>query len=180
MASQDTAQRYGQITRWIHWGMAILISWQLLGMVVKNIFGRVDWVGMWVGTHASVGVLILLLALVRVFWALKQRANRPPYETGLVGRLAAAGHFALYSLMVIVPSLGLLRLAGGKRPASLFGVPIHSGHTPEVSWMVAPANAVHGILGWLFLALILGHIAMVMVHQYIWRDDTLGRMRAGK
>lgn len=179
MASQDSIHRYGQVTRLLHWGMAALISWQLLGMVVKIVFGRVPWVGAWVGTHASVGALIFVLALIRVIWAIKQRGNRPPYEPGVVGKLAAAGHFALYSLMLIISGLGLLRLFGGERPASLFGIPIHSGNAPEVAWMVAPANAVHGILGWVFLALILGHIAMVMVHQYMWRDDTLSRMRRG-
>jgi cytochrome b561 len=172
----DSAQRYGLVTRTLHWIVAALLAWQLTGMILKNVLGRVPLMKFWVGTHASVGTLLLVLILIRVGWALAQKRSRPSYGEGFVGTLAKVGHAAMYILMVVVPTLGFLRMLGDVRPVSLFGVMLRPGGGAEVPWMTGPANAVHGTLGWLLLALIVGHVAMVFVHRFVWRDDTLGRM----
>ena len=172
----DNARRYGLVTRVLHWTMAALLAWQLTGMVLKYVLGRVPLMGFWVGTHTSVGTLLFLLILVRLGWALSQRRRRPSYGDGAVGKLAKAGHVTMYVLLAVVPALGILRMIGDVRPISLFGVMIRPGGGQEVPWMTAPANLVHGTLAWLLLALIAGHILMVIVHRFVWRDDTLGRM----
>ncbi|HWK42476.1 MAG TPA: cytochrome b [Croceibacterium sp.] len=172
----DSAQRYGLITRTLHWTMAALFAWQFTGMVLKYVLGRVPLMAFWVGTHPSVGTLLFLLILIRVGWALGQKRQRPSYGEGIVGNLAKAGHLAMYVLMIVVPTLGLLRMLGDVRPVSLFGVMLSPGGGAEVPWMTAPANLVHGILAWVLLALIVGHVAMVIVHRFVWRDDTLSRM----
>ena len=46
--------------------------------------------------------------------------------------------------------------------------------SPRDSWLVGTHNHV-GMVLWL-LAVIAGHIAMVLVHHFIWRDDTARRM----
>ena len=33
MASQDTTERYGTVTRLLHWSMALLIAWQFLSAI---------------------------------------------------------------------------------------------------------------------------------------------------
>lgn len=172
----DNALRYGAFTRSLHWAMAALFAWQFTGMALKYMLGRVPLMAFWVGTHPSVGTLILLLALVRLGWAFSQRDRRPAYGGDIVGRLTKAGHGAMYLLMIVMPALGLLRLFGDVRPVSLFGVLIRPERAEEILWMTAPANLLHGWLAWLLLALIAGHIAMVMVHRFLWRDDILPRM----
>lgn len=171
----DNAQRYGRVTRTLHWVMATLFVWQFAGMLLKDPVGRTPLMGFWVGTHASVGVLLFVLIIIRLSWALVQRSKRPSYGPGLIGKLAALGHMAMYGLMVIVPSLGILRMIGGERPIALFGVSLR-GPGQDVAWMTEPANLVHGVLAWTLLALVAGHVLMVLVHRLIWRDDTLARM----
>ncbi|MEG0947367.1 MAG: cytochrome b/b6 domain-containing protein, partial [Comamonas sp.] len=69
------------------------------------------------------------------------------------------GHLALYALMLVVPFLAMLRMLGNNRPFNWFGViPLNDGLGEKVEWMVAPASAVHGVLGWALLALIVGHM----------------------
>jgi len=172
---QDSSQRYGSVSRLLHWAMAALFTWQFLGMVLKNMLGRTPLTGFWVGSHASVGTLLFLLVLIRLVWALGQKAKRPAHGRDLVGRLAAAGHIALYVLMIVVPSLGILRMFGSDKPISLFGVSLR-GPGEEVLWMTEPANLVHSTLAWLLLALIVGHVAMALVHHFAWKDGTLRRM----
>lgn len=179
MALSDTSHRYGFVTRFFHWAVALLLFWQLGGMIMKNILGRVPLMKFWVGTHASIGVLLFILIALRLLWALRERDRRPPYQTGMVGKAARAGHILLYTLMIVVPGLAVLRMIGNGKGVTLFGVEFAEPTGYEVAWMTAPANAVHGLLAWALLALIIGHIAMVMIHRFWWRDDTLTRMAGG-
>ena len=64
----------------------------------------------------------------------------------------------MYVLMLVVPTLGLLRLIGDVRPVSLFGIMIRPERAQEVTWLTAPANLVHGTLAWLLLALIVLYV----------------------
>ena len=170
------ATRYGTVARWLHWGMALLLTWQLVGMILKNVLGRVPLMKFWVGTHPSIGTLLLALLIIRALWAVVEWRNRPPQPQGLVGVSARIGHAMLYLLMFIIPALALLRMIGGGRGVTLFGVQLMPPTGQEIAWMTAPANALHGNLGWLLLVLIIGHVAMVMVHQLVWRDGIFSRM----
>jgi cytochrome b561 len=176
MTLTDSPTHYGLVTRFLHWLMAALIVWQLTGMVLKEILGRVPLMAFWVGTHGSVGTLLFALILLRLGWALTQRRHRPVYNSGFLGRAAAVGHFALYALLLIVPALAVLRMLGNGKPVKLFGVLLRPETGKVVPWMTEPANLLHGSLAWLLMALILGHIAMVLLHRFWWRDDVLHRM----
>src|SRR5690606_36021549 len=74
---RDSPTRYGAISRLLHWAMAALLGWQFMCMAVKLIVGRAPLTSFLVGTHKSVGILLLTLGLLRVLWALAQRHRRP-------------------------------------------------------------------------------------------------------
>ncbi len=173
---KDGPNRYGALTRFLHWTMAVILLWQFTGMVLKEVLGRVPLTGFWVGTHASVGTVLWCLVLIRVGWALGQSASRPAYHQGLIGGFAKIGHIALYALMLIVPTLALLRMFGSGKPVKLFGTELRAATGNEIEWMTAPANLLHSTLAWTLLALIAGHILMVLVHRFWWRDDVAARM----
>lgn len=173
---RDSPERYGTVSRILHWGMAALLAWQFAGMALRMILGRVPLMAFWVGTHVSVGTLLLLLVLLRAAWALAQRRRRPQYPAGPAGRLAGAGHLLLYALMIAIPALALLRQFGSGRGVTLFGIEVQRAGGEPVPWMTAPANLLHGNLAWLLLALIVGHVLMALIHRYLWKDDTLARM----
>lgn len=172
----DTSERYGAVSRLLHWAVAVLILWQFLGMGLKLIFGRNDFVGFFVGTHQPVGFVIFWLVVIRALWALASRKRRPEHGTGLVAKAAAAGHGLLYALMIAIPTLALLRAWGGTRGFAPFGIEVFAPREPEIAWATGLANLLHGELGWALAVLIAGHIAMVGVHESLWRDGTLRKM----
>lgn len=172
----DGSDRYGAVSRGLHWTMALLFLWQFGGMVAKEVLGRTPLTGFWVGSHASVGLLLFILLLVRAMWALAQRGRRPAYGDGVIGALARIGHAALYALMLVVPLLALLRMFGSGKPVQFFGVMVRPATGRAIDWMTAPANLLHGTLAWLLLLLIAGHVGMVLVHRFWWRDGVAGRM----
>lgn len=172
----DTAQRYGRVSRVLHWAMAAVFLWQFVGMGLRLVLGRTPPVPFFVGTHASIGALLFVLVVFRLLWGLLNRSRRPPYEPGLLGALARIGHGSLYALMAIVPALALLRAWGSGRGFEPFGIPLFSTTGQQINWAMAPANALHGLLAWVLLLLIAGHVVMVLVHRFILRDDVAQRM----
>lgn len=173
---RDSPERYGRISRWLHWGMALLFAWQFTGMGLRLALGRQPLVSFFVGSHASVGLLLMLLVLLRGAWGLANAGRRPPHGSGWLGRAAAAGHAALYLLMVVVPVLALVRAYGSGRAFSWFNLLPLWGAGPKNEALVAPANAAHGLLAWTLLALVAGHVAMVLLHRWWWRDAVAQRM----
>lgn len=174
---RDSPHRYGLISRMLHWAVAALLAWQYMGMAVKIIVGRGSAVvGFLVSTHKPVGTLLMLLIATRAAWGLSQWRRRPSHPGNAVGRLAAAGHAVLYALMLYVPAVALLREYGRGRGFAPFGIPLFPETGQEVVWMLPLANASHALLAWTLLALIAGHVAMVALHHWWWRDGTLARM----
>jgi len=171
----DSPERYGRISRALHWGMAALFAWQFTGMALRLLLGRTPVTAVMVGSHAPIGTLLLGLVLLRLLWAWSNRHRRPPHEPTLAGRAAWLGHVALYLLMIVVPLLAMLRQYGSGRVFTPFGIPLMEA-SDKLPWLMAPADAVHGLLAWLLLALVAGHVLMVVVHQYVWRDGIAARM----
>ncbi|WP_405402709.1 cytochrome b [Paracoccus sp. Ld10] len=172
----DTPDRYGIVSRTLHWGMAILFAAQFLSAAAHWALPRENTLRetLW-SYHTTLGATLFLLVLVRGAWGLANVPKRPP-QSGRVGQAAIAGHLAIYALMVLVPAVRLLASAGSTRGFSYFGVQVLPAREVEVAWMQV-ASAWHGEMGWILALLVLGHIAMATVwHRLIRRDGVLGRM----
>lgn len=175
-AWRDTPDRYGRITRILHWTIALLLAWQFAGMLVKVIVGRHAVTAFMVGTHKPLGTLLMILIAARALWAFWQWRNRPRHPATFIGRAASAGHALLYALMLYIPAVALLREYGGTRAFAPWGIALFPERVQEIGWMVSLADASHSTLAWILLVVILGHIAMVALHHWRWRDNTVARM----
>ncbi len=169
----DDQYRYGTVSRTLHWGMALLLLWQILTVGVRVLMkdSAIDDF-MW-STHRPFGALLLLLASIRIIWALINRSHRPPP----VNVFAKWGHVTLYVLLFVVPALGLARHYGAGRSFEPFGIPLFSGFDGRIDWLVEPGNLLHSSLGWTLITLIVGHIFMAIWHRVRTGDqDVLPRM----
>jgi len=99
--------------------------------------------------------------------------------SSLLERAATLGHLSMYILMIVVPSLAIMRAIGNTRGLSVYGVQLVAPGGESNLLLTAPANLAHGLLGWILLTLIIGHIAMALLHGVVWRDPTLDRMTKG-
>lgn len=177
MATRDTFERYGSVSRVFHWGMAVLVLWQFLTAGARVLAEDTAFESFMWSTHKPLGLLLIVLIVIRAVWALTNLANRP----SSVNRLATMGHLALYGLLFTIPALALLRQYGSGRSFEPFGIPLFSGFEGDkIEWMMAPANLLHSWLGWLMLVMIIGHIVMVRVHRKSANhEDVLPRMLGG-
>lgn len=174
MSIIDTPQRYGTFTRGLHWIVAILVVWQLVtasvtALAEDSALDELLW-----ATHKPVGFTILTLMVLRLIWALFNLSRRP----ASISALARLGHIALYALLLIIPALALLRQYGSGRAFEPFGLPLMSGFEgDEIEWLMAPANLLHGWLGWTLFAFALGHVLMTFHHRFSRKsEDVMPRM----
>lgn len=170
----DSAQGYGTVSRFLHWSMTFILTWQFASALAHALLEDTAIEQFLWSSHKAVGALLLVLIVVRAAWALYNRKHRPPS----LSIMAKLGHLALYGLMLVIPLLALARQYGSGREFSPFGIPLMSGFDdPKKEWLMAPANLLHGPLGWLLLAMVCGHIIMVFVHRHRAGDeDVLKRM----
>lgn len=169
----DSAQRYGAVTRWLHWGMAVLLGWQFLTVLAHTLIEDSALDKFLWGTHKATGLLLMVLVVLRLLWALYSSSRRP----APVSTLARFGHLALYGLLFVIPFIALLRQYGSGREFVAFGMTIMPGFSDaKIEWMIAPASLLHGNLGWLLLFMVIGHAAMAFVHRRQGGEDVLARM----
>lgn len=165
--NHDNPQRYGTISRFLHWSMAAAFLFMLGTAIAWNI--NEDYFSL-MGWHKSIGVLLGVLAVVRLIWALIHARHRPSGNL-----LVKAGHGILYLLMLAVPLIGMIRQYGSARDFALFDILAMPKAAERIEWMTQLGNQWHGTLAWLLFALVAGHIVMAVVHQ-IKGEKIINRM----
>lgn len=170
----DSKERYGGITRLLHWGMGLLIVWQFM-----KFFDRINEGEHWVGEnlaswHISIGSVILVLIVLRMLWAASQKNNRPEQDPA-TAFLVKAGHGLLYLGMLLLPITGLMIMIGNGYGWSPFGIQLVAGNGPEISWM-ATLGSVHSLIAWVLLILVVGHVGIALLHHFVKKDGVLKRM----
>lgn len=166
---------YTRIARWLHWSMAAMILAMLfIGVAMVGSLALRPWL---IDLHRPLGLLILLLALVR----LRHRRRHPPpllpaSLPRLQARIAAASHAALYALMFAMPLLGWAMSSAGGYPVTLpFGVALPP-LAPRHPALYTVLRGAHGVLGDAFFALVLAHIAGALHHAWVRRDGVFTGM----
>ncbi|MGG4603675.1 cytochrome b [Paenalcaligenes sp. Me131] len=173
---QDNHERYGLVSRVLHWGMGAIFLWQFVGMGLLIILGETPLTYFFLGTHGPLGAVLFVLIMLRLGWLGRNARSRPQPADTCNGKLASLGHKLLYALMLIVPLLALLRSYGSGRAFAPFGISLWEASEPKISWMISVGNAAHGVLAWLLLALIVGHVGAAISHKAIKRDQVWSRM----
>lgn len=157
----DSDVRYGTVSRFLHWSMAALLAWQFASAFSHLLLEDTAVEKFFWGTHKTVGFVLMVLVVVRALWALHNRGHRP----ASLSVAAKLGHLAMYALVIVIPLVALGRQYGSGRAFSPLGIPLMPGFDEKIEWMTLPANLMHSWLGWLLLLMIIGHIAMVVIHR---------------
>lgn len=176
MRFKNTTSRYGIIAILLHWTMALLIiGLVILGLTMADMPVSARKLEFY-GWHKEFGILVLMLAIVRLIWRLSNSlpslATIPRFEQ-IGARLA---HWAFYFFMFAMPISGWLITSAAGLPVSFFG------------WFVLPnlidANQnslelfteVHEWLGYGLIATFSLHILAALKHHFINKDEILKRM----
>ena len=175
-APQDAVLRYSNTAVALHWITVLLVLAQAtLGFIFKfseDGPARTE-VFLW---HKTVGVVILLAALLRLAYRLKNPPPPFPPELPAWERIAAVwNHRLFYTLLIAMPIVGFVAVSGfadGPTTPLLGGiqVPVIPGISRETADL---AGEVHEYSAFLLVGLILVHVAAALKHQFAdrWRGS---------
>ena len=85
-------------------------------------------------------------------------------------------HLLLYAALVVVPVLGWVNASSRGWSVDLLGVVPYPSLTPTGSAFGREMGDVHGVLAWVLFALIAVHVAAVLFHRFVLRDQVMHRM----
>lgn len=134
--------------------------------------------------HKSIGVTILLAAVVRLAWRLMHRPPPlPDTMESLEKTAAASGHLALYFFLFALPMTGwaLVSASVFSLPTVLYGVILWPDLPvlPDLSDKAPVENLlkqVHAYGAYALIALVAVHAVAALRHHFILKDDVLTRM----
>ncbi|CAE6728276.1 cytochrome b [Paraburkholderia nemoris] len=168
-------KRFTPVQRALHWIMAIcILSMLFIGVGMVSTV-RPDYLTL-VSIHKPLGMLILVLAVIRLIVRLVRGAPPLPSDMPEPMKLAAyLSHVAFYALMIALPLLGWGMLSAADYPIVVAGIRLpsvlhHSNELHTLLW-----NA-HRFLALCFFALIVLHIAAALFHALVRRDGVFQAM----
>lgn len=173
--SADRADRYNRTARALHWIIAALVIGNIAGGLLHDALE--DVVNL-MPLHKAAGMTVLALTLVRIGWRLTWTAPPHPHAmSGLEVLAAKATHLLFYALMLAMPVTGWIMASAGKYPLTWFGLfDLPKLPVTREDPLYAIGHEGHELLGWLFLALAVLHIAAALRHHLLLKDNVLRRM----
>ena len=168
--------RFTPLQRLLHWLLAICI----LAMLFIGV-GMVSTVApkflSLVAIHKSLGISILVLALIRLAVRLRYGAPALPADLPEPMKLAAyLSHYALYALMIGMPLLGWGMLSAAAYPVVVFGSVRLPAILPQSASLHSLLWNAHFYLAFAFFALVLLHVAAALFHALVRRDGVFKSM----
>jgi cytochrome b561 len=170
----DPVTRYNAGARLFHAVIAILIVANLaLGLLHEPLEDTVNLMPL----HKSIGLSVLALSIARLLWRVtwKTPAYDPPIASS-ERALSKVMHWTLYALMVIMPLSGWIFSSAGKYPIAWLGIPMPKFALTKADPIVGLSHEAHEVLGYLMIALVLGHALAALRHHFVLKDGVLRRM----
>ena len=108
--AHNETNRYGQVSRMLHWTTALLFIF----LIPTGIFSSMIPEGAWYRTeysmvHKTIGFIVFGLFIARIIW--NKKSKRPELDNSLKPKerkMAHIAHIALYMLMFFIPITGYI------------------------------------------------------------------------
>lgn len=177
MHLKNTAQSYSNVTKILHWLMAVLVvtCW-MLGILMDDLV-KIASRTVILFAHITVGLTLLDVLVLRALW--RAMSSPPPTERPVFGIWPGVGrlmHYVLYAMLLMVPVTGILLQFSYGNGLPLYGVveiPSPLTFDPKLANIVME---VHELSAHALMILAATHALAALVHHYVFRDRTLVRM----
>ncbi|WP_237151922.1 cytochrome b [Oryzibacter oryziterrae] len=166
---KKSSQGYTAMQLALHWGIAVLVLYQLVFGEVMGDLGHylrglkesgaqpdptvLDPLNQGANLHIYVGIAILLLTAIRLLVRLSVGAPEPVPGPALQVKVAQLLHFGFYVLLFAVPVTGLL-----------------------AEYVSREFGDIHELAKPVFIVFILVHAGAALYHHFVVKDSTLMRM----
>lgn len=180
MKIKDSTQRYGFMTKILHWTTAILFICQYYWVYWKRyVLPEKSELGVYYirGLHKPIGVCILIIGIFFIAWRIMNSRPAPPAHSPAWERRAAKlTHAFLYLSMLVMPLSGILMSMAGGYPIDMFGqfqLPMLIAKNKELS---SALYQVHELTSYVVIGLFTLHVIAALKHHWIDKDNILVRI----
>jgi cytochrome b561 len=176
MPLRNTAATYGSLAKFLHWAIVLLILPQyFLVEAAEELPNGLEKLQL-MTWHKSLGMLVLILALVRIAWKVMNKGLPDPIGVAWQRKAAAAGHGLLYLLILAQPLTGWIMSSSANYPVTLFNgfqFPAIVGENHDLHELM---EEVHEVLFFAMLTVAAVHVAAALYHHVVLKDGVLRRM----
>jgi len=178
MCVKDTLQRFGFVSKLLHWTIGIIMIVQFYVIfyyeeIPKDSPLKLEYILL----HKSLGITLLVLGVFFVIWRLvNQRPLLPDNLTKREVMLAKATHFLLFTLMVLIPFTGYALSTSAGRASAWFGYVDLPLLWPASKSAAGLFKEIHEYLAYTLLGLLALHLLATIKHHFLLKDDVLKRM----
>ena len=177
MPNRIEPARYSVPAQLFHWVIAALIVTQfVLARLQENLPLGARKLAL-LARHKSVGMTILMLAILRLAWRLRHQAPPLPSTMRPFERWAArATHTAFYVLLFAMPLTGWMMSSAKNYSVSWFGLFTWPNLIGKNERAFDFLRSTHDLLSDVLFAVAVLHILAALKHHFWDRDDVLVRM----
>ena len=177
MPNKTTPVRYGALAQLFHWVIAALIVTQfVLARIADGLPLGARKLGL-LARHKSVGMTILMLAILRLLWRLKSAPPALPSGMSRFEQIAARWtHLAFYVLLFAMPLTGWMMSSAKNYSVSWFGLFTWPNLIGKNEAAFDFLRTTHDALSYVLFAVAVLHILAALKHHFWDRDDVLVRM----
>jgi cytochrome b561 len=177
MPNQSSPTRYGAVAQAFHWLIAALIVTQFVLAIMADDLPLGAHKLALLARHKSFGMTVLMLAILRLLWRLK---NPPPalpgHMTLLERKLARATHIAFYVLLFAMPMTGWMMSSAKNYSVSWFGLFTWPNLIGKNEAAFNLLRSTHDTLAAILFTIAVLHILAALKHHFWNKDDVLLRM----
>ena len=177
MPNRSSPTRYGAVAQAFHWLIAALIVTQfVLAQMQEHLPLGIHKLAL-LARHKSVGMTVLMLAVLRLLW----RLWNPPPElpsgmTPLERALARGTHWAFYVLLFAMPITGWMMSSAKNYSVSWFGLFTWPNLIGKNEAAFDFLRTTHDLLSDVLFVIAVLHILAALKHHFWNKDDVLLRM----
>jgi cytochrome b561 len=176
MQVRNTIFRWGSVAQFLHWLIVALIIIQVfLALRAEGLHGMAKLAML--ARHKSVGITILMLAVLRLAWRLINPTPPLPVTLKPYERvLANVTHAALYLLIFALPITGWMMSSARGFPVSWFNQFQLPDLVAKNRQLYETMQDTHGALALTLGAVALLHVLGALKHHFVLKDTVLRRM----
>jgi len=181
----NNARRWGAIAQTLHWVIAALVITQFtLAQLAENAGAMkrehpaavIEQLSL-LARHKSVGITILMLAILRLFWRTLSAVPQLPVNTPRWQvRAAHASHTLFYVLLFALPITGWMMSSAANYPVSWFRLATLPDLVAPNKDLHEALEDVHGALAGTLFVLAILHVLAAFKHHFIDHDEVFKRM----
>lgn len=165
---RNTDAAFGRVSRYAHWVIGTLILILLpMGIFTSVLSPDHPERAVFMATHQTLGLTVLLLVVLRVLWL--RQTHAPPMAADLQPwqrHLAKATHLGLYGLMLGFPVTGILLTGWRGDTLDIFGWSLAGLLVPNQTLAAAMAVMHNLVLPAVFYLALFLHLGAVTKHHF--------------